>query len=363
MVLHRLHFQAISASPEHLLSTEGSSASVDLVGDSRPYVYPDLDAFLDWVTVGFCERHDSNSLILVPRAFKEPLFHKLVALRHPSSRSVEMPTIESEHAQKRPCVTVLEVVYGLQKVGCTHIRIVVLGPLPALVADMAHPARTDNVWTFRAQVSTRGIPLFRGASTEGQTVPMLGSLSRGFGIFTFALPSRDDGIFQVRLLPNLVERLGGYQADSHPRDSFRPAQELPRIAADACRYWRQSLQRQRVCKLSGASIELSVKAVTLQEARAAVKKSGLMQWGPLLDGQLTGHSVECITVPRERYLAHFAAAIERADRAASLIGEHDVQQAIGILERLQQDIGSVDANRWRPMGVPNYFILILSGRL
>ncbi|EPQ31296.1 uncharacterized protein PFL1_01481 [Pseudozyma flocculosa PF-1] len=363
-----LVFQAFSALPTYFLRLEIKSKLVlffeHFPGQSRRFG-SDIDPFDSWLHIGGLSDFDFTR-ISIPPNFKHSLFGTLNSPPFrlgltASEKASPLLSNDPKPYKSVPSLPLQDFVEALRRVGCSHVRVSsrvsrFAGSLPI---DMTHPARANNIWKISHGILTRGITLVRAESGgTAHNVPGMGELGRGFGLVDIVLPARADGIYHLRVVPQLPDALS--YAEPNPRAYWNEMDERDiylETLSKAGRWQFRTDTSNSECTLAGVIVEIWVRAASLDDAESAIKASGLRNWQDLTTGRQTGSKLETLRIRKNQYMEHFSESLDRSRTATAQMGDFDREEATRIIERLYAEIGYVDPCRYPPSGFP-YFTLL-----
>ncbi|EPQ31295.1 uncharacterized protein PFL1_01480 [Pseudozyma flocculosa PF-1] len=362
-----LDFCAFTISSDELVRVVEPSSFVGLFDPEDPRTR-DAEPYDAWVYVGEIDRH----CIRVPTEFKQPLCNAINMLPrgerfkpHPDSMLLSCldaswaDSPESGSSWHSDRITAQQLVEALHSAACPRLRVSTSGDdEPAL--PLPQPERLverDTVWIFRTKILTRGITALRAApGGAAHTFPGFGALGEGFGIVDIPLPSRTDGIYQVRVGQTFLRGIpyvGALPDQTWDDDKVKDVFE--QTSHNFSEWFNHIEMWWPACALSGAAVEVFVRAESVESARQAIAASGLLNWHGLVQGRVTGCPLETRTFSRYAYLWHMGRANGLAHDAWESMETFDKAEATRILSRLFEAISYIVPLQSHPSG-PKLFV-------
>ncbi|EPQ31305.1 uncharacterized protein PFL1_01490 [Pseudozyma flocculosa PF-1] len=333
MVLLELVFCGLSISTEQLGHIRHPMSDVRLT-DTSLVLSRDLEEYDKWLFVGDVD----SAELRVPPEFKESLFEALPEFMDSdepltySQRDTGLVESHDERLNWSPAIVLCQLVDALREIGCDRVRFTTSDLFPHHFIDRPHVSAFDTALA--------------------RTTPSLGSLGRGgFGWLQIPLPGREDGIRELRVSHRLVTALTktGYYIDPRRFPFDIDDKGIFNEAIGKANSWMAMAGEIPPSKLYGAELQLSVQAQTVQQARSAVRASGLLNWQGLLEGRLTGCPLDIRTLDRSKYLQYVDHTIASARNDVEALNRNfDPEQADRLVERLWHDLGYDDPHSHPP---------------
>ncbi|EPQ31298.1 uncharacterized protein PFL1_01483 [Pseudozyma flocculosa PF-1] len=297
---------------------------------SDEFRFVDLHEFSSWTLIG-CRGCAHFS---IPPEFKQPLYDNLTA--GPLKLQLQLFTAATSFAwvghpdddvRTSAGLSALGLVRALEEIGCHTMRFHVLWDKLSTLLDLHELNPADPVWAFSLRMLARGITLLRGPTDSAAlTFASLGSLGGGFGAVDIPMSACGNGLCRIRVVQPLVRELGEFESDIGP-----------------------------VC-IYGASVELYVRASTLEGAKQLLAASDALNWLRLIQGRPTGIPLEIRQISKNAYAAHIDAVTTEIWEQLAGMADISRDEAERTTMRLYRELGVVDPYAY-PHGIDAFDFL------
>ncbi|SPO41760.1 uncharacterized protein PSFLO_07242 [Pseudozyma flocculosa] len=328
---------------------------------SDEFRFVDLHEFSSWTLIG-CRGCAHFS---IPPEFKQPLYDNLTA--GPLKLQLQLFTAATSFAwvghpdddvRTSAGLSALGLVRALEEIGCHTMRFHVLWDKLSTLLDLHELNPADPVWAFSLRMLARGITLLRGPTDSAAlTFASLGSLGGGFGAVDIPMSACGNGLCRIRVVQPLVRELGEFESDIGPVWYVEDCRELVEEALHRASAWRDCItDHVSPCSIYGASVELYVRASTLEGAKQLLAASDALNWLRLIQGRPTGIPLEIRQISKNAYAAHIDAVTTEIWEQLAGMADISRDEAERTTMRLYRELGVVDPYAY-PHGIDAFDFL------